>query len=78
MLILTLLSLLGIGCYAYALCVLLLIRRDSPLLCAAVCGCLVFGLAAFLAVKRGHRGLGVLHGFVSTVSGVLLVALLIM
>ncbi|MCR5815183.1 MAG: hypothetical protein K6G15_11940 [Desulfovibrio sp.] len=75
--ILSLLSLLGIGCYAYALCVLLLIRQETPLLCAALCGCLTFGLCAWFCLKRGHRVLSALHAFVSATACVLCIALLL-
>ena len=78
MVILALLSLLGIGCYAYAMCVLLLIRQDAPLLWAAAGGCLAFGLAAWACLKRGHRVLCALHGLVAAAAGILLVALLLM
>ncbi len=78
MVILALLSLLGIGCYAYALCVLLLIRRDAPLLWAAAGGCFAFGLAARACLKRGRRVLCALHGLVAAVAGILLAALLLM
>ena len=76
MLIATLLSLLGIGCYAYVLCVLLLTRQGTPLLCAAVCGCLAFSLAARACLKRGRRVLCALHGLAAAVAAVLFVALL--
>lgn len=71
-------SLLGIGGYVYALCVLLLTRQGTPLLCAAMVACLAFGLAARACVKRGHRVLAAAHGFVATVAAVLFFALLLM
>ena len=78
MLIATLLSLLGIGCYVYVLCVLLLTRQGAALLCAALSGCLIFGLAARASLKRGHRPLGALHGLTASLAAVLFVALLLM
>ena len=76
MLIWSLLSLLAMGCYAYALCVLLLTRQENPLLYTALCGCLAFGLTAMICLKSRHWVLGALHAFVATVAGILLVALL--
>ena len=76
MLIWSLLSLLAMGCYAYALCVLLLTRQENPLLYTALCGCLAFGLTAMVCLKSRHWVLGALHAFVATVAGILLVALL--
>ena len=78
MLIPTLLSLLGIGCYACALGVLLLTRQGAPLLCSAVLGCLAFGLAAWACRKRGHRLLCALHAVAAAVAAVLSAALLVL
>ncbi len=78
MMILGLLSLLGIGGYAYAVCVLLLVRQESPLLWAAAGGCLAFGLVAWACLKRGHRVLCALHGLVAAAAGILLAVLLLM
>ncbi|MBO4369348.1 MAG: hypothetical protein J5803_04540 [Desulfovibrio sp.] len=71
-------SLLAIACYAYSMATLLLIRQDTYLLNAAVFGGLSFAIAAFAALKHGHRILCVLHGIVSAVATLLLIALLIM
>ena len=73
-----LISLLGTGLYAYVLAILLLTRQEPLLLCAAVCGCFLFGMAALAALKRGWKVLCALHGFVSVLATILLVALLIM
>ena len=78
MVIPVLISLLGTGLYVYVLAMLLLTRQEIPLLCAALCGCLVFGMAALAALKRGRRILCALHGFVSAAAVILLIALLIM
>ncbi len=73
-----LISLLGTGLYAYVLAILLLTRQEPLLLCAAVCGCLFFGMVALAALKRGWKVLCTLHGFVSALAAILLVTLLIM
>ena len=78
MLIATLFSLLGIGCYAYVLAVMLLTRQELTLLWTVACGCLAFGLAARVCLKRGYRVLCVLHGLVAAIAAGLFVALLLL
>ncbi|MBR3664306.1 MAG: hypothetical protein IKN64_06590 [Desulfovibrio sp.] len=72
-----LVSLLGIACYIYALAVLLLTRQETLLFSVVLCGCLVFGLTAWVCLKRRHKRMCALHGLIATASALLLVVLLL-